>query len=141
VGLGVVVALVDVLLEVGDDRAAHGAGGGPAGLPALEWAEVALLARVGFGSPAVAAAPARVSPATAVPAARAALPAAVSTAALSAAAPAASLRRAAPIVPLSPRHRTSLGRAPADSLHSWSIGSQLRVAADSRTGVVGHRPG
>jgi len=112
VGLGVVVPLVDVLLEVRDDGAAHGAGGGAA-LLARVGPEAALLARVGPGAGVAAPVPARAVAAAPVPAALPAL-VVVPTAAMSAAAP--PFLGAAPIVPLSPRHRTSLGWTPADSV-------------------------
>ena len=100
VGLGVVVALADVGLEVGDDRAAHGAGGRPpAAAAALEWAlEGALLAGMRpvlpAGSSAAVSRP--TGPASAAP-----------TAAPAPASPPLGL--APSIVPLSPRHRSSLG--------------------------------
>lgn len=103
-GLGVVVALADVGLEVWHDRAAHGAGGRPATLSAaVGLAEGALGTGVGL----LAASVTSTSPAaTSAPASAASLPPPVAAATVTPAA--ALLGRPPPIIPLSPRHLSSL---------------------------------
>jgi hypothetical protein len=101
VGLGVVVALADVRLEVGDDRATHRAGRGPttAALAALERplkGPVRALPAAPSGTPTPTAAAMTAAPAA---------PPSVGAAASSSAAP---LRLTPPIIPFSPRHRSSL---------------------------------
>ena len=103
VGLGVVMTLADMRLEVGDDRAAHGAGDGAALGPSLEgalegplWALAAAAAASGAAAGASRSSASATTAASAVRAAATASPAAPS------------LGRAPPIIPLSPRHRSSL---------------------------------